>query len=496
MTNKKMIIPTVALSLMTVVSAVSGLNVALPSIALDLGASQSQLTWIVDAYTVVFAGLLLLAGAISDKYGRRLTLVVGLSLYLVANIFGYLVETPEQLIAIRLVTGIGAAFIMPSTLSVITTSFEKEERAKAISIWVGVAGGGAVIGLFGSAALLEFYTWQSFFGLNFTLALIGLLGTLRYIPESAESETKIDWFAGLLSVAGATGIVFGIIEGVERGWTDIVTVSALLTGTLAITWFVLNQLKSAHPLLDPREFKNRAFAMGSLSITIQFMVQFGFFFVALQYLQFIVGFSPWEAAIRLLPLPFFLMPSARIAGKLSIRFSQKLLGGFGLASLAAGLYTFSTMTPEFNYIHFVSGLALFGIGVGFAGTPATTAITNSMPEEKQGVASAVNDLAREFGSALGIAILGATLTSTYKDEMAVVTAGLPAEAVERISSSVAFAQIQPPMGMEQMWDQLVAAGINAFNLGMQNSLSIASLIAGTAAIVIAVFAPRKTKPNA
>lgn len=491
MRNKKMIIPTVALALMTVVSAVSGLNVALPSIALELNATQSQLTWIVDAYTVVFAGLLLLAGAISDKYGRRLTLIAGLTLYLVANIFGYLVETPEQLIAIRLITGVGAAFIMPSTLSVITTSFEKEERAKAISIWVGVAGGGAVIGLFGSAGLLEFYSWQSFFGLNFSLAALGLLGTLLFIPESSESATKIDWFAGLLSVAGATGIVFGIIEGVERGWTDTITLIALTSGVLSITWFVLNQLKSEHPLLDPREFRNRSFSMGTISITVQFMVQFGFFFVALQYLQFVAGFSPWEAALRLLPLPLFLMPSARIAGRLSGKFSQKVLGGFGLTSLALGLYTFSTMTSEFNFTHFVIGLALFGVGVGFAGTPATTAITNSMPEEKQGVASAVNDLAREFGSALGIAILGATLTSTYKNEMETATIGLPADAAERISNSVSFTQLQAPQGMQQMWDSLVNSGIEAFNSGMQNSLTLAAAIALLAAAVIAIFAPRK-----
>ena len=201
--RSKLILPSVAISLMTVVSAVAGLNVALPSIARDTGATQTDLTWIVDSYTVVFAGLLLLAGAVSDKFGRRLTLTTGLLCYGIASSFGLFVHEPLQLIAVRIITGIGAAFIMPSTLAVITSSFEKEERAKAVSVWVGVAGGGAFIGLFGTSYLLKFYEWNSFFGLNLALAAIGLVMTLAFIPESRiDAKAALDWRGGALSVVG------------------------------------------------------------------------------------------------------------------------------------------------------------------------------------------------------------------------------------------------------------------------------------------------------
>ena len=215
MNRKRMILPSVAISLMTVVSAVAGLNVALPSIARDTGATQTDLTWIVDAYTVVFSGLLMLAGAVADRYGRRLTLTTGLICYGIASSFGLFVGEPSQLIAVRIVTGIGAAFIMPSTLSVITSSFEKEERAKAVSVWVGVAGGGAFIGLFGTSYLLKFFEWNSFFGLNLTLAVIGLLMTLAFIPSlgtaiSAARPEEGGLASGIVNVSYQVGSAVGL----------------------------------------------------------------------------------------------------------------------------------------------------------------------------------------------------------------------------------------------------------------------------------------------
>lgn len=490
--RSKMILPSVAISLMTVVSAVAGLNVALPSIARDTGATQTELTWIVDSYTVVFSGLLLLAGAISDKFGRRLTLTTGLLCYGIASSAGLFVQDPQQLIAVRIITGIGAAFIMPSTLSVITSSFEKEERAKAVSVWVGVAGGGAFIGLFGTSYLLKFYDWNSFFGLNLALAALGLLMTLAFIPESrAEAKTRLDLSGGALSVLGVGAIVLGIIEGPEQGWTSATCLGAVALGLAALALFVRHELHTPDPLIDPREFRNRGFSAGALSITIQFFGQFGFIFVAIQYLQYVAGFSAWDAAVHLLPLPLFLMPSARIAAHLSKRFPQKYLGSFGLAVFAVGLFIFSTLGSQFDYAQFLIALFFFGVGAAFSAMPATTAITNSMPEHKQGVASAVNDTARELGSAVGIAILGSALTDVYKGGMADAVTNLPTTLAQFVSRSPAFTTMTPPAGQEQLFEQLKAVALHAFADGSGVALKIASGVALAGAIGIAVIAPSK-----
>jgi MFS family permease len=469
----RLTLPTIALSLMTVVSAVAGLSLALPTIAVELGASQTELTWIIDSYTVVFAGLLLIAGAIGDRIGRKRILLIGLLIFAVGGFIGFYANSAETVILARIVMGIGAAAIMPSTLSVITTSFPPESRGKAIGIWVGVAGGGAVLGLFATAFLLEWFNWSSFFALNFTLAIISAIGTTR-VPESRESEgKKLDWTGGLLSILGIGGLVFGIIEGPEKGWDSVESISGLIVGTLALIGFVLWELRSANPLLDPRLFKLRGFSSGTLSITIQFFAQFGFIFVGMQYLQFVAGKSPLEAATQLL----------------------WILGSVGLAIFAYSLFHFSSLPVEFDYWYFTIGILLFGTGLALSATPATVAITSALPDEKQGVASAVNDTAREVGSAIGIAILGAALTNTYKSEISTATSSLPAEFGEKIERSIAFTQMRPPAPLADKWEQLVEAGLQAFNSGVQSSLIIAGWVALAGAVFVAIVAPRKVKAS-
>ena len=250
------LLPSIAISLMTVISAVSALNIAIPDIAENTGATQTQITWIVDSYTVVFAGLLLLSGAIGDKFGRKTLLQIGLLIYLGANIFGSLAGPemdPNTLIAIRIITGVGASMIMPSTLSVITTSFDKEERAKAVGVWVAVAGGGAVVGLFGTAVLMLWFDWTSFFWLNLFMSTVGFIGVTINVRNSRdESNHPLDIFGGLLSIAAVSTLVFGIIEGPERGWDDYTTITGLLAGSILLVTFVVWELRTKHPLLDPR----------------------------------------------------------------------------------------------------------------------------------------------------------------------------------------------------------------------------------------------------
>ena len=484
------ILAVVSLALMTVVSAVSGLNVALPDLARETGATQTQITWIVDAYTVVFAGLLLFAGALGDRFGRRELLAGGLAVFGIAAGLGMLTSDPAQLIALRAMMGIGAAAIMPTTLSIITTSFPVEQRAKAIGVWVGMAGGGAVLGLFGSGFLLEFFSWSSFFGLNVALAGLALLGTLLVVPSSVdENPPRLDLVGALLSLVAVTATVFGIIEGPERGWGDGLTVAALGVGIAALIAFIRWELHVAQPMLDPRLFRNRSFSAGSLTVMVQFFATFGLFFVVIQYLQFVVGRSPLEAAVALLPLPVVMIPLARNAPRIAQKVGFKRLAPLGLVLTATGLVVISQIGTDLTYWSFALGLVLFAAGMGLAGTPSTTAITESLPESKQGVASAVNDTARELGSAFGIAILGSVLNQQYRDNMTEAVHGLPSEVAEGAQSSIAFTQ-SPHIGeLGSAGQQLVLAAQNAFVDGIGGALLIAAAIVAVTAVVVAFLAP-------
>lgn len=489
----RLTMPTIAVSLMAVVSAVAGLNMALPKLAVATGATQTQLTWIVDSYTVVFAGLLLLAGAIGDKYGRQRALLAGLLVFAAGSLVGFFQADPAGLIVARMIMGVGAAAIMPATLSVITASFPPESRGKAIGAWVGIAGGGAVLGLFGVAILLEWFDWNSFFIFNLAMAILAILGCL-WVPNSRdESGAGLDWAGGLLSVLGVGGIVFGIIEGPEKGWSDPATLTGLVGGGFALLAFVIRELTTKHPLLDPRLFKNRGFSAGSLSITIQFFGQFGFIYVGMQYLQFVAGFSPLNAALHLLWMPLVVIPGSRLAGVLSKRIPQKYLGSIGLAIFGYSLLHFSNLPVKFDYWYFTIGVLMFGFGMALSATPATVAITSALPPEKQGVASAVNDTSRELGSALGIAILGAALADTYKAAMKTATANLPPTVADKLQSSVAFVQMPRPAMLPPTidWEVLKLAGKTAFHDGVHLGLSIGGWVALAGAALVLFLAPRK-----
>ena len=300
----------------------------------------------------------------------------------------------------------------------------------------------------------------------------------------------------MLSLIGISALVFGIIEGPTSGWDDPSVVVALVGGVAALALFVAVELRAKAPMLDPRLFLLRGFGTGSLSISAQFFAAFGFFFIVMQYLQFVNGFSPLTAAAALLPMPLVLIPTARFAPRLADRFGFSRVGALGLTLIAAGFLVISALGPDLVYSQFAIGVVLFAMGMGMAGTPATTAIVSSLPAAKQGVASAVNDTAREVGSAFGIAILGSVLNSTYRDSMVGAVAGLPPQVADAARSSIAFVQFGPIEQLGERGAALVTAANQAFASGVSAAVLTASVVLIGAALVVLAFGPRGAAASA
>jgi EmrB/QacA subfamily drug resistance transporter len=478
-----------SLSLMMVVAGVASLNVALPELARDTGATQTELQWIVDAYALAFAALLLPAGAIGDRYGRKPILVAGLTLFGLASLATLVFHSPGELIGLRVVLGVAAALVMPVTLSVITTIFPPDERGKAVGTWAGVAAGGAVIGLLASGVLLEWFSWPSIFVLNVVLATLALAGTLAVVPKTRDATPpRLDPVGTVLSVAGLSALVFGIIEAPEHGWTSAFTVSALTAGVIGIVLFVLWELRRREPMLDPRHFLRRGFGAGSLSISVQFFAAFGFLFLALPYLQLVLGLSPLEASAALVPMALVVIPLSRVAPAIASRAGVRVTGAIGLGLMATGFLVVATLDAGSSYWHFLAGLVPFGAGMALSGAPATTAIVASLPPEKQGVASAVNDVSRELGGALGIAVLGSVLNDAYRSGLEQPTAALPPAAAEQATSSLAAAlQLGERLGAEGA--TLVAAAESAFMDGLTLSMVVGAAVLAFGAAFVAARAP-------
>jgi EmrB/QacA subfamily drug resistance transporter len=464
------------LALATVVAAVASLNVAIPSIARETHASQTQLSWIIDAYALVFAALLLLGGAIGDRYGRRLALVAGLTLFGAGSAAASTVHDPSWLIAMRGVLGLGAALVMPATLSTITSTFPREQRSRAVGTWAGVAGASAILGLLASGLLLEAWSWRSVFVLNVVLAAAAIVGTLRVVPESADPEApRLDLVGALITVVGLGGLVYSIIEAPSAGWSSGRTLTGIAVGALVLVGFVVWELHSPAPLLDPRLFRYRAFAAGTVSITLQFLAFFGFVFLLLQYLQLVRGYSPLVSALSLVPMAAAMMPAARVvAPRMTARVGALPACLAGLLLITAGLLVLSRLDGTSSYWWLLCGLLPLGAGMGLAMTPATSAITDALPAAKQGVGSAVNDLARELGGALGIAVLGSLLQSTYRSNLSVE--GLPAPLAEQARSSLALAsRLGPAVATDAQ---------AAFIDGLQFALIFAAAATAVAAIAV------------
>lgn len=477
-------------ALVAVVASVSGLNVAQQDLAIELGASQSQLLWIINGYTIALAALLLPIGAIGDRWGRKKVLLGGLGLFIVANIAAAMASTVTQLLVFRIAGGVGAAMIMPVTLSVITSSFPAEERDRAIGVWAAFAGAGGIIGLFTSSLVVDNLTWPWVFALPVVLSVIALAMTVAVVPHSSEHQNgRFDVVGSILSAVAVGALVLGIHEGPEAGWSDPMTMAGLIVGVVAAVGFVLWERRQEHPLLDVRVFRNRMLGSGSTILLVVFAIMMGLFLVVVQYLQVVLGYSAIKAAGGLIPLAALMMPLSAAAPLIARRVGMRNMFVGGSLLVAAGLAIMASMASvEGGYWSILPGLLVLAVGVGLIMTPGTTAITESLPQEEQGVASALNDTVREFGGAVGIALLGSIMSAGYSSAVSGSTAGLPAEAAtaveEGIGGAVAVASAMGPEGARVM-----DAARSAFLDGWALSMWVSAALALGVAVLAAVWTP-------
>lgn len=493
--RRALILAAMCIALLAVIASVSSLNVALQAMAADLQASQSELLWVINGYTLALAALLMPIGAIGDRWGRKPILLGGLVVFSAANLVSAFADTAELLIAMRVIAGIGAAMIMPVTLSVITTSFPAEERGRAVGIWAGFAGAGGILGLFASAAIIDNATWPWIFAVPIALAATSFGLTLVVVPHSREHVVGgFDTAGSLLSAVAVGGLVLGFHEGPDRGWTDPITMVSLVVSLAAFVAFLAVELRGNHPLLDVRLFRIRGLATGSLNLFVVFGVMFSLFLILVQYLQAVLGYSALTAAAALLPMALLMMPLSVLAPAVAEKKGIRLPLIGGMAMLTIGVVLLAALAdPADGYLSVLPGLLVLGCGVGFAMSPSTEAITASLPEEKQGVASALNDTVRELGGAIGIALSGSVLNAGYRSSIQDATAQLPPEIAEPINDGIGGAvAVTTQMGSDGI--DLLNAARQAFVDGMQPALYLA---AGVAVLTIAytlALGPKRETP--
>ena len=480
--QRTLVLVAMCLALVLVIAGVSMLAVGLPSVGADLHLSQSGLTWVADAYALTLASLLLVAGAIGDRFGRRGALLAGIVVFGVGSLLSAMAHSGGELVAFRALTGVGGALIMPGTLSTITSVFPPEERARAVGVWAGFAGAGGTLGMLAAGGLLGSFAWPSIFFVTAAVAAITFFVVLAFVPTTRSSEhVGLDPLGTVLSALGIGSIVLGIMEGPIHGWSAPLTVVALAVGVALATVFVLWELRAEHPLLDPRLFRYRGFATGSASLLVLFIALFGIFLVILQYLQLLLGYSALKSAVALLPMTLVMLPVSTVAAPLSVRYGQKLIGGSGLAISALGVAFFSTLDAHSGFASLAVAEVLLALGVGLAMTPATNAIVSSLPTAKQGVASAVNDTTREIGTALGIAIMGSMFTSGYRHGIDGHLAGLTKDVADQAREAPGLV-LQAAGHLGPKGDALAVAARDAFASGMRFSMLIGAglLLAGAA----------------
>jgi EmrB/QacA subfamily drug resistance transporter len=475
-------------------------NVALPTLSRELDADTAQLQWIVDAYTLVMAGLMLSMGSLSDRFGRRGWLSAGLAVFAITSAVASQVDSADALVWARAAMGIGAAVIFPTTLSLITNIFaDPVKRAKAIGLWAAMVGVGVAAGPISGGWLLEHFSWGSVFMVNVPVAAVAIIGGALFVPTSRDpAAPPVDVPGLVLSSVGITALVYTVIEAPNWGWGSVHTAAGFAVAVVVLAAFALWERHTPHPMLDVSVFANRRFSGGSLAVTAGFLTLFGFIFVITQYFQFIKSYSAFETGVRLLPVAISIAVASIVGPRIVERIGTTAVVVAGLAIFAAGLAWASTADAATPYLEIATQMLMLGGGLGLTTAPATEAIMGSLSADKAGVGSAVNDTTRELGGTLGVAIVGSVFASIYSSRLGsnAAVSALPEQARATMERSMAAAQQvigQLPQGVIPD----VRAAVNtAFLDGLQIGSLVSAGIAAAAAVIVAWMLPARARQTA
>ena len=493
------------ISLVVIVLDNTILNVALPTMAHPtseggLGATASQLQWIVDSYTLVFAGLLLTAGSLGDRFGRYRFLAIGLAVFGLGSLMSAMADSATTLIFTRSLMGIGAAFIMPATLSIITNVFTNpRERAKAIGIWAGVSALGVGIGPITGGLLLEHFWWGSVFIVNVPIVIAGLILGYFLIPESKDpSHSALDPLGAVLSIGALGTILWAVIEAPSKGWTSAPIVAGFVIGFSILAAFLMWELHSKHPMLDMHFFENPRFSAASGAITLVFLAMFGSLFLMTQYLQGVLGYSTVKAGAVLIPQAVTMMILAPLSPIWVRRFGNKKVVAAGLTTVAGSFLLFSTFQPNSSTIHIILVMMLMAVGMSHVMAPCTDSIMGSLPRAKAGVGSAVNDTTRQMGGAIGVAVFGSLMASHFTSSMTdklggLLPDGLFTQVRDNISQALGIATRVP--AAQPFREQIVTAANDSFVSGLHIIGLLAAVITLLAAVGVAIWLPARARDD-
>jgi EmrB/QacA subfamily drug resistance transporter len=490
------ILAVLCLSVLLVVVDNTIVNVALPTISRKLDASTQALQWVVDAYTLAFAGLLLVAGNLGDRLGRRRLLQLGLALFAIFSVAAAISRTSGELIAARTAMGAAAALVYPATLAILNNVFTNpRERATAVGVWSGVSGLAVAIGPVAGGVLLEHFDWSSVFYVSVPVAVIAVVAGRVLLPESRDPRAgRFDPVGAILSIAGITLLTWSIIEAPGHGWGSAATLAGILGALAILAVFAWSQARRPDPMLDVRLFRNPRFSAASGAIALAFFGLFGFIFLITQYFQAVRGYDPLHAGVATLPFAVItggLSPVAIMAMK---RFGTKIVVAAGLALMSGG-FVISVVTPVgAGYWHqIIAAMSLMAAGLAFTTSPATDAIMGALPRSKAGAGSAVNDATREVGGTLGVAILGSVLNSAYGSHAARALTHLGASpAVAARAGNSVIAGMTTAAHLPPALRAAATSGVqDAFMTGLHAGSLVAAAATAAAALVALLFLPAR-----
>jgi EmrB/QacA subfamily drug resistance transporter len=481
------------LSLLVIVVDATIVNVALPTLVRQLHASTTSLQWVADAYTIAMAGLLLGLGSLGDRIGRQRTLAGGLIVFGIGSLAASLSGSAEALIISRVIMGVGAAAIMPATLSILTNVFtEPGERAKAIAMWSAVSGLGVAIGPTLGGWLLEHFSWGSIFAVNLPIVAVALIAGRQLIPASRDPHPKrLDPVGLITSVAGVVAVVYAIIEAPTYGWLSVRTLGVSAAGLAILAGWIVFELRSSHPMVDLRVFRNARFSAASFSVTMIFVGLFGWLFLFTQQMQFVLGYNTLQAGVRALPFAITIGAISQPAAKLAARIGTKSVVTGGLVMMAIGFAMMATSTAHTGYSFLLVASIVIAAGMGLAMAPATDSIMGSLPPAQAGVGSAVNDTTRSLGGALGVAAMGSIASSLFTSHLQPALAQIPAPFAVQAKASVGAAVTVGQHAPAPIGNHLIDVARNAFISGSNHAMLLAVAAAVLGAVVAACFLPAR-----